>query len=173
MSENFSQFAFVVMGVSGCGKSTVGQLLAEQLGVEFIEGDQYHSTDNVQKMAYGKPLNDSDRMQWLAILAEKLAQAKASQKSLVMSCSALKKSYRDILRSGNPNICFVYLQGTFDVLYQRVSERSHQYMPASLLTSQLATLEPPQQSEKALTFDVSQTAKEIANNVVAYLQKPI
>lgn len=124
-------------------------------------------------MASGNPLNDSDRMQWLAILAEKLAQAKASQSSLVMSCSALKKSYRDILRSGNPNVCFVYLQGTFDVLNQRVSTRSHQYMPASLLTSQLATLEPPQQSENALTFDVSLTAKEIANNVVAYLQKPI
>ena len=154
-------------------KAQWGNYLLSSWGVEFIEGDQYHSIENVQKMASGNPLNDSDRMQWLAILAEKLAQAKASQNSLVMSCSALKKSYRDILRSGNPNVCFVYLQGTFDVLNQRVSTRSHQYMPASLLTSQLVTLEPPQQSENALTFDVSQTAKEIANNVVAYLQKPI
>ena len=158
-------FAVIIMGVSGCGKSTVGQLLAKRMGVEFIEGDQFHPKENVAKMASGQPLNDQDRLGWLQSLANQLRQAQTSNRSVVLSCSALKESYRDILRTGAPDAWFVHLFASFEVLSERVTSRSHQYMPASLLASQLATLEPPNAGPRVLSYDVAIPAGEIAEKI--------
>jgi len=162
-------FAVIVMGVSGCGKSTVGELLAKRLGVEFIEGDQYHPVENVAKMAAGEPLTDADRHGWLMTLADKLAYARSTKKSVVLSCSALKESYRDILRQGASDVWFVYLSGSFEVLNARVIARNHQYMPPSLLHSQLATLEPPKAAARVLEYDITKSPAEIVDLVQVQL----
>ncbi len=145
----------VVMGVSGCGKSTVGRQLAVALGAEFAEGDQFHPPDNVARMAAGIALTDADRQGWLEILAQQLAAARAAGRARVLSCSALKRSYRDVLRHGAPDLLFVHLAGSRELLAQRMAARAGHYMPASLLDSQLATLEPPGADENALSFDVA------------------
>ena len=146
----------VVMGVSGCGKSTIGQQLATAMGVEFLEGDQLHSTENVARMAAGIALTDDDRQGWLETLAGHIGSARANAVGLVVSCSALKRSYRDILRLGSPDLLFVHLQGS-----------PGHYMPASLLESQLATLEIPGPDENAQTFDITISAAAIVAAVMA------
>jgi gluconokinase len=153
----------VVMGVSGCGKSTVGAALAQALGLAFIEGDSLHPARNVALMAAGTALTDDDRAGWLATLADKLAQAQAKDAGLVLSCSALKRSYRDLLRARCPGLRLVYLQGTAAQLASRLQARSGHYMPASLLASQLSTLEPPAPDEQALRFDITLPAHQISN----------
>ena len=158
-------FAVIVMGVSGCGKSTVGALLAKRMGIEFIEGDQYHPPENVAKMAAGQPLTDEDRMGWLRTLSDQLKTALTHGKSVVLSCSALKESYRDILRQGAPNAWLLYLHASFEVLNERVTSRTHQYMPASLLMSQLSTLEPPPIAPRVLRHEVTTPALDIAAEV--------
>jgi gluconokinase len=161
---------FVVMGVSGCGKSTVGAQLAAALGVDFLEGDSLHPARNVAQMAAGQALSDSDREGWLQTLAARLAQASAAGTGLVLSCSALKKSYRDLLRSGAPKLQLVYLQGDNALLSQRMAARSGHYMPLSLLASQLATLETPGREENALCFDVAWRPEDIVLAVLAHGQ---
>ena len=151
----------VVMGVSGCGKSTVGQLLAATRGVEFAEGDRFHSPENVARMAAGIPLRDEDRQGWLSTLADRLAAARSAGHGLVLSCSALKRSYRDVLRRGAPELMLVHLTGSRDVLAGRMADRPGHYMPASLLDSQLAILEPPGAGENSRSFDVSQSPESI------------
>ena len=159
----------VVMGVSGCGKSTVGARLAEALGLEFVEGDAFHAPRNVAKMASGLPLTDADRADWLAQLADKLAGAVRERRGVVLACSALKRAYREHLRTGAPQLRLVHLTGARDVLSERTSQRSGHYMPASLLESQLATLEPPEADENALTFDIGQQPDAIVIAVRAAL----
>ena len=159
----------VVMGVSGSGKSTVGQQLAQLLGIDFIEGDDLHPAQNVARMAAGIALTDSDRQGWLETLAGRLAAAGAQGQGLVISCSALKRSYRDILRSGAPDLLLIYLHGDYDLLAARMAARAGHYMPTSLLDSQFATLEPPGAEENALTLDVAQTPDSIVNAIVARL----
>ena len=129
----------VVMGVSGSGKTTLGKLLAERLGCEFIEGDDFHPPANVAKMASGTPLDDADRWPWLEILNSKLRE----RQKAVLACSALKEIYREKLSSGVKDLKFVFLSGSFDLIEARLQARQHRYMPASLLKSQFATLEPP------------------------------
>lgn len=129
----------VVMGVSGSGKTTIGEKLAQRLGWPFIEGDDYHPRENVAKMAAGIALDDADRWPWLDRLNERLR----SERDAVVTCSALKESYRRRLLSGVPEARLVYLEGSKDLIAARVAERKHRYMPASLLDSQFATLEPP------------------------------
>ena len=146
----------VVMGVSGCGKSTVGRALAARLGVPFIEGDEWHPPRNVALMAAGTPLTDDDRRDWLHALAGQLAQAAAQGQGLVLSCSALKRSYRDQLRAGAPGLRFVHLHGSPDLLAARMATRPGHYMPPSLLPSQLETLEPPTADEDPITLDIAQ-----------------
>lgn len=141
------------MGVSGCGKSTVGALLAHQLSAEFVEGDSLHPTSNVEKMAAGTPLTDADREGWLQTIAAQLGAAHDAGRSLVVSCSALKRAYRDTLRASAPDLRLVYLQGDFDLLGARVAARSGHYMPASLLASQFAALQEPTADEHAITLD--------------------
>ena len=159
----------VVMGASGCGKSTVGRLLAELLGAEFLEGDDLHASRNVERMAAGVPLTDDDRRDWLLALAQRLAQAHFEQRSLVVSCSALKRSYRDVLRGASAELAFVYLHAEAALLEARLHARTDHFMPASLLASQLQTLEAPGPGERALTFDARLPPATIAARAAAWL----
>lgn len=149
----------VVMGVSGCGKSTVGAQLATALGVPFVEGDSLHPARNVALMAAGTPLTDDDRRGWLDAVAAQLAQGQTQ--GVVVSCSALKRSYRDRLRAAAPALQIVFLHGPAALLSERLQSRVGHYMPASLLQSQLDTLEPPQPDETALTFEITRSSDDI------------
>ena len=160
---------FVVMGVSGSGKSTVASQLAAALGLQFIEGDGLHSADNVARMAAGVPLTDADRQGWLELLADRIGEARLAGRGLVLSCSALKRSYRDVLRRGSPSVRFVHLYGERELLAERLAQRTDHYMPTSLLDSQFATLEAPDAGENALTFNVTSPADGIVAAVVATL----
>ncbi len=157
---------FVVMGVSGCGKSTVGAQLAEALHLPFLEGDVLHPERNVARMAAGVALSDEDREGWLQALAERLRQAHSAGQGIVLSCSALKRSYRDILRGGAPGLHFVYLHGDYELLAARMAARTGHYMPLSLLSSQLATLEEPGSGENVQSFDVAERPEDIVAAVL-------
>jgi gluconokinase len=137
-----------VMGVSGSGKTTVAQGLAERLGWVFLEGDAFHPAANVEKMARGIPLDDDDRWPWLSRLHEAIAQARTDYPDLgvVVACSALKQAYRDRLSRGEDEMVWVYLKGEFELLQQRLQARSDHFMPPTLLASQLADLEEPQEA---------------------------
>jgi gluconokinase len=161
----------VVMGVSGSGKSTVGAALAKNLGATFLEGDQFHSPENVARMAAGVALTDADRQGWLLTLSARLGAARRSGEPVVLSCSALKRSYRDTLRQQASDLALVYLAGTPDVLAQRMAGRSGHYMPPSLLASQLATLEPPQDDEDALTLDIASSPHTLVQDALAWLSR--
>ena len=161
----------VVMGVSGSGKSTVGAALAKNLGATFLEGDQFHSPENVARMAAGVALTDADRQGWLLTLSARLGAARRSGEPVVLSCSALKRSYRDTLRQQASDLALVYLAGTPDVLAQRMAGRSGHYMPPSLLASQLATLEPPQADEHALTLDIARSPHTLVEDALAWLSR--
>jgi len=163
-------FRVVVMGVSGCGKSTLGRLLAARLSVPFVEGDDLHSAANVAKMAAGQPLTDEDRGGWLSALSQRLRQAVSQEQGLVVACSALKKNYRDQLRQGAPEVLFVHLQGSPEVLNQRLQQRTGHYMPPTLLQSQLAILQPLQEDEAALTLDMQLPPEQQCHQVMQYLQ---
>ena len=160
----------VLMGVSGCGKSTVGEGLAALLGWRFVEGDSLHPAENVAKMAAGQPLNDDDRAGWLSTLAQQLAQARLVDQGLVISCSALKRSYRDRLRSGDPDALFVHLAGSREVIAQRLAARTHLYMPPSLLESQFADLQTPEAGEQALSLSVLQPPSQLIESIAHHLQ---
>jgi gluconokinase len=159
---------YVVMGITGSGKSTVGALLAHELGVDFVEGDDYHPQENVQRMASGIPLTDEDRASWLSALATRIREAHDAGTGLVVTCSALKRSYRDVLRSGAPELRFVFLNGTRSLISERLANRRGHFMPASLLDSQLATLEEPGDDEHALRYDITESAQEIVDDIVAH-----
>jgi gluconokinase len=134
--------SIVVMGVSGSGKTSVAQELTRQLGWEYIEGDDLHPEANVAKMAGGIPLDDEDRWPWLQRIAEVIGEHEAAGTSVIVTCSALKRSYRDLLREGHPSVWFAHVQASPQVLADRLAHRRGHYMPPSLLDSQLATLEP-------------------------------
>lgn len=153
------------MGVSGCGKSTVGRRLAQALGRPFLEGDEFHPSENVEKMRAGHPLTDADREGWLRTLSAVLARGRADGTGAVLACSALKRRYRDVLRQGDPDLLLVFLHGRRDALDARLQSRRDHYMPASLLASQLATLEPPGDDERALAFDIDADAEAIVAEV--------
>ncbi|MEO8576962.1 MAG: gluconokinase [Gemmatimonadales bacterium] len=158
---------YVVMGVAGSGKSTVGASLAHALGVDFVEGDEYHSRENVRRMAAGTPLTDADRADWLHALAGRIREARDSRTGLVLTCSALKRSYRDVLREADPQLRFVYLKGSESLIARRIAERRGHFMPASLLTSQLAILEEPSADEHAVVCDIDDPAQSIVDAIVA------
>lgn len=160
----------VVMGVSGCGKSTVGRALAAELGLPFVEGDDLHPPRNVAKMRSGSPLTDDDRRDWLGTLAEVLAGAAARGHGVVVSCSALKRRYRDQLRAGAPATRFVLLHGTRELLAERLAARSHAYMPASLLESQLQTLEMPTADEAAIELDIALPTETLVGEALRRLE---
>ncbi|MGN7798261.1 gluconokinase, partial [Leifsonia sp. 22587] len=155
----------VVMGVSGSGKTTVGELLAERLGVPFVDGDALHPPANVAKMASGTPLTDEDRIPWLREVGRTLAST--GPDGVVVACSALKRAYRDLIRAEAPAAVFAELDGTRELLAARMSERPGHFMPVSLLDSQLATLEPLQSDEAGLRLDVGRPPQALADAVAA------
>ena len=159
----------VIMGVSGCGKSTVGAQLAQRLGVSFLEGDALHPPRNIELMRSGIALTDEDRREWLDAIGQRL-QALADDEGLVIACSALKRSYRERLRSGDPQVLFVHLSGSRELIAQRIAARTHRYMPASLLESQFATLQPPTPDEPALSLDVRLPPSALIEAVAQHLQ---
>jgi gluconokinase len=156
---------YIVMGVSGSGKSLVGALFARAIDVEFVEGDTFHSPQNVARMSGGNPLTDEDRQAWLAAIAARLDTARADR-GLVISCSALKRRYRDVLRAGRADVQFVYLQGHRALLEQRLAGRRGHFMPSSLLDSQLAILEPPAPDEHAWACDIAEPPEAIVAGLV-------
>jgi carbohydrate kinase (thermoresistant glucokinase family) len=162
----------VVMGVSGCGKSTVGAVLAQELGATFLEGDAFHPPTNVARMAAGVPLTDADREGWLQVLSRLLGEARREGRAVVLSCSALKRSYRDTLRAQAGDIVWIHLTGTRELLEQRMAARQGHYMPSSLLVSQLATLEPPAGDERALTLDIARAPAQLLGDALAWLRAP-
>jgi gluconokinase len=150
----------VVMGVSGCGKSTVARLLSERLGWPMAEGDDFHPPENKGKMAAGTPLTDEDRMPWLETLRDWIDGAPSHA---IITCSALKRSYRDILRSARGRVRFLHLDGSPQVLGQRMAARKGHFMPAGLLISQLETLERLQPDEDGTVVDIDRTTEEIVD----------
>ena len=162
----------VVMGVSGCGKSTVGKLLARQLQAEFLEGDELHPPRNIDRMASGIALTDNDRRDWLLEIAQQLADARAGRHALVVSCSALKRSYRDMLRTAASQLAFVHLHGGRALLEARLAARPGHFMPSSLLDSQLQTLEVPGADERAIALDVTLPPAELAARAAAWIALP-
>ena len=157
----------VVMGVSGSGKSTVGAALAQRLGVPFADADDFHPAANIAKMHAGHPLDDDDRYPWLEAIGEWLAEHDAEGGS--MSCSALKRIYRDQLRRHAPRVSFVHLDGTHQVIARRQASRPGHFMPASLLASQFATLEPLDPDEHGVVLDVDQSVDAIVQQYVDLL----
>jgi gluconokinase len=158
---------YVVMGVSGSGKSLIGAALARALGIDFVEGDEYHPAENVERMARGIPLTDDDRAGWLRALGTRLREARDAGTGLVMSCSALKRSYRDVLRAEAGELRFVFLKGQRALLAERLAGRRGHFMPTSLLESQLATLEEPSADEDAWVCDIRLSPKDIVADLVA------
>jgi gluconokinase len=158
---------FVVMGVAGAGKTTVGSILAQRIGVEFVEGDAYHPPENVRRMAAGIPLTDADRAGWLEALAARLRVALEGGSGLVMSCSALKRSYRDVLRAAAPDVRFIFLDGPRALIAERLASRRGHYMPAALLDSQFATLERPGADEHVRVCSVTEPPDAIVAALMA------
>lgn len=158
---------WVVMGVSGCGKSTVGQALATANDVAFVEGDQFHPAANVAKMSAGMPLNDDDRAGWLLALQEQIRTARLRGEGLVISCSSLKRRYRDLLRLGDPALRFAHLSGPKELIAARMQARANHYMPTSLLDSQFRDLEPLQQDEAGITLDIDTPPEELVSRIKA------
>lgn len=155
---------FIIMGVSGCGKTTVGKLLAQQLDAPFYDGDDFHPPENIAKMSSGQPLNDDDRKPWLDRLHAWMKRYVEGGKTAVFACSALKKAYRDRLRGNLDAVQFVHLEGDFDLIWQRMQAREGHYMKAGMLQSQFDTLETPSKVE-ALIVSIELSPTEIVNTI--------
>ena len=164
-----ASLVIVVMGVSGSGKSTVGALLAARLGWPFAEADEFHPAANVAKMRAGIPLTDEDRWPWLEAMADWIEARRNEGRSCVVTCSALKRAYRDRLRRGHGDLRFVHLAGDYGLIAERMRSRRHEYMPLALLESQFATLEPPREDEGALVLSVTEPPDALVQRIVAAL----
>jgi gluconokinase len=160
----------VVMGVSGSGKSTVAALLAAALGCQFQEGDDLHPPENVEKMRGGTPLTDADRMPWLHKIGEEIDGWRARGECGVLTCSALKRSYRDIIIGGRQDVVLVYLKGSPDLIHQRMIARHGHFMPVALLDSQFATLEEPTPDEHPIIVGIGGKPADIAHDIVRQLE---
>ncbi|NUT52012.1 MAG: gluconokinase [Saccharothrix sp.] len=159
----------VVMGVSGSGKSTVARLLADRLGWPMAEADEFHPADNIAKMTAGTPLTDADRAPWLAAIRDWITDRAAEGRSTVVTCSALKHAYRDVLRDAGARVRFLFLRGTAEVIGDRMRGRSGHFMPQSLLRSQFDTLEPLRADEDGVAVDVAHEPGVIVDHAVAEL----
>ncbi|QLR41788.1 gluconokinase [Enterobacter sp. RHBSTW-00994] len=162
----------ILMGVSGTGKTTVGQALAQQLGAKFIDGDDLHPRQNIIKMAASQPLNDQDRNPWLERIADVMFSLEQKNESGVLVCSALKKRYRDQLRKGSDNVRFLWLTGDYDCILGRMQQRKGHFMPEALLRSQFAALEAPDESEPdIIAVDVAPNVAQIVTNALTLLEQ--
>jgi gluconokinase len=165
--------AAVVMGVSGCGKTTMANALAQQLGWRAVDADDLHSPQAVAKMRAGQALDDADRMPWLDRVGAVLAEAAASPQGVVVACSALRRAYRDRLRAASPGLRFVFLDGSREIIAQRMAGRLDHYMPTSLLDSQLRTLERPGTDEPdVFQVAIDQPLNTVVQSACAALQAP-
>lgn len=157
----------VIMGVSGCGKSSVGAALSDALGIPYREGDDMHPPANIAKMRAGEALTDVDRWPWL----DRVAQELVAQAPVIVGCSALRRAYRDRIRAGAGGpVCFVHLTGSRALIATRMAARSGHFMPASLLDSQFATLEPPGPDEEAITVDIDQPLDRLVVEILCRLR---
>jgi gluconokinase len=161
--------SIVVRGVSGSGKSTVAAGLVERLGWEFAEGDEFHPAANVEKMRSGTPLDDEDRWPWLRTLAGWIGEREQAGESVVVTCSALKRAYRDVLRDGHPSVWFAHVTADAELLRERLTHRSGHFMPSSLLDSQLALLEPLQHGEPGASVSGAGAPEDVVTQMLAVL----
>lgn len=159
----------VLMGVSGVGKTTIGRCLAEALGYGYAEGDSYHPAANIDKMRSGRPLEDEDRWPWLRAMAADIDRWRGAGTGMVLACSALKRAYRDILIGERPDVRLVQLSGDEALIRGRIEARRHEYMPASLLITQLATLQPPTPDERPIVVDVRDAPEACVAAIMAAL----
>ena len=160
----------ILMGVSGSGKSVVGNLLSQAIRSGYAEGDEFHSEANVEKMRGGTPLTDEDRWPWLDSMAEAIDGWRAEGKTMILACSALKKVYREILMGGRDDVLAVHLKGTKELISSRLSVRQHEYMPQSLLQSQFDTLEDPDETENVISVSIDATPEAIIEDIVDRLK---
>ena len=158
---------FIMMGVSGCGKTSVGEALAKKLEWDFYDADDFHPPENVAKMASGTPLNDSDRAPWLAALHDLILTSLEADRPGVLACSALKESYRQQLLDSNPDVQVVYLKGSYDLIWSRMEKRTDHYMKPHMLKSQFDVLE---ESPNALTLDISMSVDDIVQTIIQLSQ---
>jgi gluconokinase len=152
----------IIMGVSGCGKTTVGKLLAEQLGWPFYDGDDFHSPENIAKMSQGMPLENGDRTGWLISLANLIRGHLFDNQPGILACSALKEKYRQLLCLDPQRVKFIYLKGSYELILSRMTERNGHYMKADMLKSQFATLEEP---DGCITVDITKSPKEMVGEI--------
>lgn len=163
--------AVVVMGVSGCGKTTIAKGIGATLGIDVLEGDSFHSPGNVEKMAHGVPLTDADRLPWLRAIAAAMRTELDAGRSAVVACSALKRSYRDILTGGRADVAIVYLKGSQALIAERLKRRKGHFMPPALLDSQFATLEEPDADEGAITVSIEPAPEAIVAAALAEMRR--
>jgi gluconokinase len=161
--------ALVVMGVSGSGKSTIADKLAERLGWTYEDGDKFHPASNVAKMSAGHPLTDEDRWPWLQAIAGEIDRVCKAGQHVVIACSALKRAYRDILVDGRHDVRIVYLKGTQQLIGDRLAGRKGHFMPPGLLASQFKTLEPPDISENPVTVSIDASVETVVDDIVRQL----
>jgi gluconokinase len=164
--------ALVVMGVSGSGKSTIADRLAARLGWRYEDGDRFHPPANVAKMSAGQPLTDEDRWPWLQAIADEIDRLAAAGQRVVVACSALKRAYRNILVHGRDDVRIVFLNGTQDLIAERLAARKGHFMPPGLLASQFKTLEPPQPSERPITVSIDAPVEAIVDDIINQLKVP-
>ena len=161
--------ALIVMGVSGSGKSTIGERLAERLGWRFEDGDRFHPASNVAKMSAGHALTDEDRWPWLQAIADEIDRVCEAGERAVIACSALKRAYREVLVHGRDDVRIVYLDGTQDLIAARLAARKGHFMPPALLVSQFKTLEKPAPNENPVTVSIDATVETIVDDIVRQL----
>ncbi|MBR0776442.1 gluconokinase [Bradyrhizobium diazoefficiens] len=162
--------ALIVMGVSGSGKSTIAAALGERLGWRFEDGDSFHPASNVEKMRAGHPLTDEDRWPWLNAIADEIERVCKRGEQVIIACSALKHTYRDVLLRGRDDVRFVFLKGTQELIADRLAHRKGHFMPPGLLTSQFDTLEPPEPSEHVIMASIDETVEAIVDGIVRQLK---
>jgi gluconokinase len=170
MNAQNRRIAAIVMGPSGVGKTTTAKGIAERLGYVFAEADEFHPKANIDKMSAGIPLNDEDRAPWLRLIRDWITREAEAGRSVVVTCSALKKTYRDVLRQSHADVRFIQLDAPIGVIGDRMARRKGHYMPASLLKSQYDTLEPLAADEKGSVVSVEAAPQEVINAAVAVLQ---
>ena len=162
--------AIVVMGVSGSGKTTIAKMMASRLGLPFRDADSFHPPENIAKMSAGQPLNDDDRAPWLKAIAAWIGGFRRTGACCVVTCSALKRAYRDAIRAGHDDVLIVYLKGDMTLIHDRMAARKHHFMPLELLASQFATLEEPTPDEHALVVSIDATPTVIAERALEGLR---
>ncbi|WP_306232702.1 gluconokinase [Agrococcus beijingensis] len=157
--------SMIIMGVQGSGKSTIGKALADRLNIDFIDGDDLHPKANKDKMGAGHPLTDEDRVPWLKVIGDTIAAGRAEGRITIVACSALKRWYRELLRSSDQQLVFLHLVGDRGVLANRLAHRDHEFMPSTLLDSQMETLEPLAEWEQGIAISIDQSPEAIVDEV--------